>query len=151
MATMQFMLLTVFKEINITSLHKKELGTKVWASVLEQVTLVIPMLDRGTVRKREVTLLLGISFSSSGITCLLPVCAVLEDKLVAKQSLSWTGRRKLLALLEVGISQFKLHVHSKERISRWTNPAVTYPVLHLLKIWRSLRMFVFPVWHVLSR
>ena len=46
------------------------------------------MLDRGTVRKQEGTLLVGISPSSSGIICVLPAFAVLEDKVVAKQSQS---------------------------------------------------------------
>lgn len=38
------------------------------------------MLDRGTVREQEGTLLVGISPSSSGIICVLPASAVLEDK-----------------------------------------------------------------------
>lgn len=40
------------------------------------------MLDRGTVREQEGTLLVGISPSSSGIICVLPASAVLEDKAV---------------------------------------------------------------------
>lgn len=87
-----FMLLTAFNKMNFTNLHQKELGTKALTSVLEQIIMVIWMPESRTVWKQEGALLVGRSFSGSGIICILPALAVLEDKVVAKQSQSWTGR-----------------------------------------------------------
>lgn len=50
------------------------------------------MLEGGTVRKQEGTLLVGIHPGSNDIICVLPAFTVLEDKVVAKQLQNWTSR-----------------------------------------------------------